>query len=55
MLSIDELVDSFVDIVSKNGNLHLNVGPKADESIPKLQIERLLGLGKWLDIYGEAI
>ncbi|QSJ19224.1 alpha-L-fucosidase [Nostoc sp. UHCC 0702] len=55
MISVDELVDSFVDIVSKNGNLLLNVGPTADGSIPKLQEERLLGLGKWLDINGEAI
>ena len=55
MLSVDELVDSFVDIVSKNGNLLLNVGPKADGSIPELQLQRLLGLGEWLDSNGEAI
>lgn len=55
MISVDELVDSFVDIVSKNGNLLLNIGPNADGSISKLQTERLLGLGKWLDVNGEAI
>lgn len=55
MISVDELVDLFVDVVSKNGNLLLNVGPTADGSIPKVQVERLLGLGKWLDINGEAI
>ncbi len=55
MISTDELVDLFVDVVSKNGNLLLNVGPAADGSIPKLQMERLLGLGKWLDVNGEAI
>lgn len=55
MISVDELVDSFVDIVSKNGNLLLNIGPNADGSISKLQMERLLGLGKWLDVNGEAI
>jgi alpha-L-fucosidase len=55
MLSVDELVDSFVDIVSKNGNLLLNVGPKADGSIPEVQVERLRGLGQWLDTNGEAI
>jgi alpha-L-fucosidase len=54
-LSIDDLVDSFVDIVSKNGNLLLNVGPKADGSIPEGQKSRLLGLGHWLKINGEAI
>ncbi|AUB44394.1 FUCA, alpha-L-fucosidase (plasmid) [Nostoc flagelliforme CCNUN1] len=55
MISVDELVDLFVDVVSKNGNLLLNVGPSADGSISKPQVERLLGLGKWLDINGEAI
>jgi alpha-L-fucosidase len=55
MLSVDALVDSFVDIVSKNGNLLLNVGPKADGTIPELQLERLRGLGRWLDVNGEAI
>jgi alpha-L-fucosidase len=54
-LSVDELVDTFVDIVSKNGNLLLSVGPQADGSIPAGQRERLLGLGAWLKINGEAI
>ena len=54
-LSVDELVDSFVDIVSKNGNLLLNVGPKADGTIPDGQRQRLEGLGRWLRTNGEAI
>jgi alpha-L-fucosidase len=54
-LSVKELVHSFVDIVSKNGNLLLNVGPMADGTIPELQWERLLGLGGWLEVNGEAI
>ncbi|MBL7201759.1 MAG: alpha-L-fucosidase [Anaerolineae bacterium] len=54
-LSVEELVRSFVDIVSKNGNLLLNVGPMADGTIPELQRERLLGLGQWLAVNGEAI
>ena len=49
------LVRSFVDIVSKNGNLLLNIGPTAEGQIPELQLERLLGLGRWLDVNGEAI
>jgi alpha-L-fucosidase len=54
-LTIENLVRSFVDIVSKNGNLLLNVGPMADGSIPSVQVERLLGFGRWLDVNGPAI
>ena len=55
MLSPVELIRSFVDIVSKNGNLLINVGPRGDGSIPAEQAERLLALGAWLAINGEAI
>ena len=55
MISVDELVDLLVDIVSKNGNLLLNVGPMADGTIPPGQVERLRGLGAWLGVNGEAI
>jgi alpha-L-fucosidase len=54
-LTSDELIDSFVDIVSKNGNLLLNVGPKADGTIPPLQAQRLRDIGAWLTVNGEAI
>jgi alpha-L-fucosidase len=54
-LSVDELIRSFVDIVSKNGNLLLNVGPMANGTVPALQRERLEGLGHWLAVNGEAI
>ena len=53
--SVDRLVDNLVDRVSKNGYLLLNVGPKADGTIPEEAREKLLGLGAWLDINGEAI
>ena len=53
--SVDNLVDNLVDRVSKNGYLLLNVGPKADGTIPEEAKERLLGLGKWLETNGEAI
>jgi alpha-L-fucosidase len=55
LISTEELIRSFVDIVSKNGNLLLNVGPMADGTIPVAQRERLLGLGRWLEVNGEAI
>jgi len=50
-----ELIHMFVDIVSKGGNLLLNVGPTADGRIPVIQQERLLDIGKWLEVNGEAI
>jgi alpha-L-fucosidase len=53
--SVTTLVHDLVDIVSKNGNLLLNVGPKADGTIPPEASERLLGLGAWLQVNGEAI
>lgn len=53
--SANELIDILVDIVSKNGCLLLNVGPKADGSIHKDAQQTLLGLGEWLKINGEAI
>lgn len=51
----DKLIAMLVDIVSKNGNLLLGVGPAADGSIPPLQADRLLKLGAWLDSNGDAI
>ena len=51
----DKLIYLLVDIVSKNGNLLLDVGPEADGTIPKVQLERLHALGKWLSQNGDAI
>ena len=50
-----DLICDLVDIVSKNGNLLLNVGPKADGTIGPEDTEVLEGIGKWLAINGEAI
>jgi len=51
----DELIYLLVDIVSKNGNLLLDVGPEADGTIPPIQMDRLKALGTWLHQNGEAI
>ena len=51
----NSLVDDLVDIVSKNGNLLLNVGPRPDGTIPEDQQETLLKIGSWLEMNGEAI
>jgi len=53
--SIDYLVDELVDVVSKNGNYLLNIGPKPDGTIPLPMEERILGIGTWLEINGKAI
>ncbi len=50
-----DLIHLLVDIVSKNGNLLLDVGPEADGTIPGVQMDRLLALGAWLQRNGEAI
>lgn len=51
----NELIDVLIDIVSKNGNLLLNIGPKADGTITPEQQEVLLAIGDWLSINGEGI
>ena len=50
-----ELIQYLVDNVSKNGYLLLNVGPKPDGQIPEEAQAALKGIGKWLDVCGEAI
>ena len=54
-IQLPDLIRMLVDIVSKNGNLLLNVGPMADGTIPEVQAELLRGVGRWLKTYGEAI
>lgn len=51
----DSLIDDLIDIVSKNGCLLLNVGPKKDGTIPQDQVNVLYEIGDWLAINGEAI
>ena len=50
-----DVLHVLIDIVSKNGVLMLNISPRSDGTIPDNQKEVLLGIGNWLDIYGEAI
>ena len=50
-----DLIRDLVDIVSKNGCLLLNVGPKADGTISDEDRKVLLEIGEWLRVNGEAI
>lgn len=54
-IKLPELIRMLVDIVSKNGNLLLNVGPMPDGTIPTVQANLLRGMGAWLKTYGAAI
>jgi len=51
----EQIVHDLIDIVSKNGNLLLNIGPRADGTITEEQKEVLLSIGKWLEVNGDAI
>jgi alpha-L-fucosidase len=55
MLSSDELVRMLVDVVSKNGNLLLGIAPETGGAYPETQTRRLLAIGEWLAVNGEAI
>lgn len=50
-----QLIDLLIDKVSNGGNLLLNIGPDANGLIPMVMQERLLDIGKWLKLNGEAI
>lgn len=53
--SAESLVHQLIDIVSKNGNLLLNVGPDSHGEIPAEAQQVLLKIGAWLEVNGEAI
>jgi len=50
-----DIVDDLIDIVSKNGTMLLNIGPKPDGTIPEPEQEILRAIGRWLAVNGEAI
>jgi alpha-L-fucosidase len=50
-----DLIRKLVDVVSKGGNYLLNVGPTADGVIPQPSVDRLLAMGRWLEVNGESI
>ena len=54
MMSAKTMLFTLMDVVSKNGNMLLNVGPMADGTIPEMQKKPLLELGAWLKVNGES-
>jgi len=54
-MTTDALVDKFIDIISKNGNLLLNIPIKADGTLDDKTVEILEGMGEWMDVNGEAV
>lgn len=50
-----EIIQQLIDVVSKNGNLLLNIGPKSDGTIPEGDTKILQDIGAWLKVNGEAI
>ena len=54
-LNAGQVIDNLVDIVSKNGNMMLNVGLRADGSLPDTFRRELRDVGQWLKLNGEAI
>ncbi len=53
--SSQELIRNLSDIASKDGNYLLNVGPTAEGVIPQPEVDRLLAIGRWLKVNGNAI
>jgi alpha-L-fucosidase len=53
--STETLIRKLVDVVSKNGNYLLNVGPTAEGVIPHPSVERLEAMGRWLEVNGESV
>ena len=50
-----ELILMFCDLVSRGGNLLLDIGPTGDGRIPVVMQDRLIQMGNWLKVNGEAI
>lgn len=53
--SPSDMIRKLVDIASKGGNYLLNVGPTAEGIIPQPSVDRLLAIGTWLGVNGEAV
>ena len=54
-LTGNDIVQSLIDMISKNGNFLLDIGPKNDGSIPDIMKKGLADAGSWIKAHGESI
>jgi len=54
-LTTQEVLYKLVQTISRNGNFLVNVGPSADGTINPIMVDRLLEMGNWLTVNGEAV
>lgn len=53
--TVNQLIFHLVNCAVQGGNLLLNIGPRADGSVPDEQVKRLEAVGRWLEVHGEAV
>ena len=53
--TVEGVIHEMVEVISRNGNFLINIGPKADGTLAPEQVERLRAMGDWLKIKGDAI
>ena len=53
--SVRQLIAMLIEVVSKGGNLILNVGPTARGTFDERALERLAGMGRWMDVNGRSV
>ena len=50
-----QIIRMLIEVISKNGNMLLNVGPRGDGSIPEEDRKILKEIGEWMKVNGEAV
>ena len=53
--SVEDLVRLIVRAASKGSNLLLNIGPQPDGNLPAAALDRLAGIGEWMNVYGDSV
>lgn len=53
--TVTSVIHEMIEVISRNGNFLINIGPMADGTIPAPQVERLQAMGDWLKVNGAAI